>query len=800
MIRNYIYTAVRNIWKDKTSSLINIVGLAISIAVCVLILQFSSFELSYDQFHHRASDVYRVFLDIYKNGGREAQSARVSPGVAAVFQDRFPAIDAYTRMVILGPDGVLTYKDRFSGESDILLADSSFFDVFSFNLVRGNQQTAFSEPFCVVITENTARTIFGSEDPIGKSVVINAKNFDGTSLPFKVTGVIENFPANTHLHPGVLISYPTLFEFVGHRFDDSWSWNETYTYFRLRPNTSPLDLEASFPKVVRQFNPQLQNQQLDWIYKLQPVTDIHLHSDLQHEVSVNGKAMYVYLLLTVGVVIILLAYINYINLVIVKAMQRAKEVGVRKVSGAYRTQIITQFFVESLLVNGIALMLAVIFSSLARPLIVNLFGITFSDTVFSHPPTWIGFSTLLLAVICGSGFYPALVLSGYKPIMALKGGYASGKSAETIRKLFVTGQFAIAMILIALTLATIVQVRFMQQQSLGFNPQQVMVIKAPKAHDYGYGSNFSGFQNKISQLAHVSSVSGSNVVPGQEIYWYDDQVTINGKETSGVFSMLAVSQNYFSHYGIPLIAGRLFTEIAEDQNRWIINESALPLLGFEHAEQALGQQLNNKEIIGVVKDFHHQSLKTAIAPILFTAGNAFNYYTVRLETDDLAGTVADIKEAYTKLFPGSPYEYFFLDEFLNIQYRAELLFNFLFGLFSGLAIFVACMGLFGLSSYLTLKRSKEIGIRKVMGASVASLVGLLTRDFTKLMVIAGIVATPIAYVIIERWVQNYAFRVEVTWWLLVAPVIVTLILALAVISLQTIRTALINPTLCLRHE
>src|SRR5688572_19479780 len=643
MIRNYLHIAFRSLLKNKDSSLINIFGLAISIAVCALIVQFTSFELSYDQFHQRAESIYRVYLDIYKNGSREVQSARVSPGVAAVFEDEFPEIDAYTRMVMLGPDGVLTYKDRYSGESDIILADSSFFEVFSFDLLRGNKQTAFTEPFCVVITENTARTIFGSEDPLGKSVVINAKNFDGTSLPFKVTGVIENFPINTHLHPGVLISYPTLFEFVGHRFDESWSWNETYTYFRLAPNVDPLDLESRFPNVVHQFNRQLTDQQLDWIYKLQPVTDIHLHSDLQHEISVNGKATYVYMLVTVGILIILIAYINYVNLVTVKAMQRAKEVGVRKVSGAHRTQIIIQFFVESLFVNGIALMLAIILSSLASPLIADLFDITFSDTVFSHPPMWLGFSALLLAVICGSGIYPAFILSGYKPIMALKGGYARGKSAETIRKLLVTGQFAVAMILIAFTLAAMVQVRYMQRQSLGFDPEPIVVIKSPKAHDYGYGGNFSGFQNKISLLSHVSSVSASNVVPGQEIYWYDDQVAVNGKDASGVFSMLAVGQNYFSHYNITLISGRLFTENPQDQNKWIINESAVRLLGFVDAEQALGQQLNDKEIIGVVKDFHHQSLKSSIPPILFTAGHEFNYYTVKLETNDLSNTLAEIK-------------------------------------------------------------------------------------------------------------------------------------------------------------
>jgi putative ABC transport system permease protein len=800
MIRNYIAIAFRSLLKNKTLNLINILGLAISIGACILIVQFTSFELSYDRFHKDAGDVYRVYLDIYKNGSREAQSARVSPAVASAFQNEFSAIDAYTRMVILGPDGVLTYKERYSGESDILLADSSFFDVFSFNLLRGNKQTAFSEPFCVVITENTAKTIFGDEDPLGKTVVINAKNFDGTSVPFKVTGVIENFPSNTHLHPGVLISYPTLFEFVGHRFDDSWSWNETYTYFRLRPNTNAKNLELMFRKIVHLFNRQLADKQLDWIYKLQPITDIHLRSDLQHEISVNGKAVHVYLLMMVGLLIILIAYVNFVNLVTVKAMQRAKEVAVRKISGAFRKQLITQFFMESLLVNGIALALAIVLSDLTRPLIRDHFNITFSDTFFSQPGMWIGFSIFLLAVVCGSGLYPALILSRYKPIIALKGGYTQGTSASTVRKLFVTSQFTVAIILIALTMTAIVQVRFMQRQFLGFNAEQIVVIKSPKAYDYGYGGNFSSFQDKVSLQSHVHSVSGSNVVPGQEIYWYDDQVTINGNETSGVFSMLAVAQNYFDHYNIPLVAGRFFTENPQDQNRWIINESAIKLLGFKDAEQAVGQQLNNSEIIGVVKDFHHESLKTAIPPILFTAGQAFNYYTVKLETSHITNSLTEIKAAYTKLFPGSPYEYFFLDDFFDSQYKADLMFNDLFGLFSGLAILVACLGLFGLSSYLTLRRSKEIGIRKVMGASVVSVVILLTRDLVKLVLIAGILAIPIAYIIIERWVENFAFQIQITWWLLAVPVVITLLLALAVISIQTIRTALINPNLCLRYE
>ena len=798
MLRNYLTITFRNLLKNKVFSLINILGLAIGMAACLLILQYVSFELSYDQFHENTEDTYRVTLDIYKNGEREAQSARVAPAVATAFQNEFPAIDTYTRVVILGPDGVLTYEDQYTGEEGILLADSAFFDVFSFNLLHGNRQTAFNEPFCVVITENTARILFGEEDPMGKSVVINADNFDGTSLPFKVTGVIENFPENSHLQPGVLISYPTLFEFVGHQFDNSWNWNETYTYVRLNPNADPEALEAKFPEVVHQFNQQLAEDQLDWQYKLQPITDIHLYSDLQHEVSVNGNGFYVWFLAAVGILILLIAYINFVNLVTVKALQRAKEVGIRKVSGAYREQLIFQFFLESLLVNAIALFLGITLLQLATPFFSDLFDVQLSFITNSHPEMWIGFAIFMLLLVFGSGFYPAFVLSQYKPAKVLKGNFTQGKFGNTLRKSLVTGQFAIALVLIALTLTAGMQIRYMQQQSLGFRPEQVVVVKSPKAYDYGYGNNFSAFKNKVTSLAQVKSVSGSGAIPGQEIYWYNDRVTINGEETDGVFSTLPVAQNYFSQYNIPLMSGRLFTEPSRE--KWMINETAMRLLGFEDAGQAVGQQLNDGEILGVVQDFHHESLKTAIAPMLFFCGQAFNYYTIKIETTQIPNTLAEIEAAYVELFPGSPYEYFFLDEFFNRQYKAEQQFNTLFSLFSALAIFIACLGLFALSSYAATQRTKEIGIRKVLGASVQSIVTLLSKDFIKLVFIASVLALPIAYWVMQKWLDNYAFRIDIGWWLLAAPVVLVLLLALITVSVQTIRTALTNPAKSLRYE
>ncbi|HLF34238.1 MAG TPA: FtsX-like permease family protein [Cyclobacteriaceae bacterium] len=775
-------------------------GLATGMASCLLIWQYVSFELSYDTFHDRGDDIYRVYLDIYKNGRREAQSARVSPGVAAAFQHEFPEIETCTRMVILGPDGVLTHGDKFSGESDILLADTAFFDVFSFNLLQGDEQSAFLEPFCVVITENTARAIFGNENPLGESIVINAKNFDNTSIPFKVTGVIENFPTNTHLRPAVLISYPTLFEFVGHRFDDSWNWNETYTYFRLRPNTDFKSVESRFAEVVHRFNGQLAGQGLDWEYQLQPLRSIHLYSDLQHEFSVNGNARNVYFLAAVGILILLTAYFNFINLATIKAMERAREVGIRKISGAYRGQIIAQFILESLLINFISLVAAFLLLSVVTPHFNALFNIDLTFIFNANPGMWIGLLAFLLLLILGSGIYPAFILSRYKPAVVLKGQLTRGRPGRTLRQILTTWQFSVAIILIALTITAGMQIRHMQRQSLGFNPEQIVIIKAPKAYDYGYSNNFSGFRDKLSSISHINSVSASIVIPGQGIYHYDDRVTIDGEETSGVFSMLVVDHNYFAHYQIPLVAGRLFTGSSQDQVNWIINETAVRLLGFGDAEQAVGRKLNNGEIIGVVKDFHHESLKTAIPPMLFNCGTEFNYYSVSLNTGQLSNTLTAIKSAYEKLFPGSPYEYFFLNEFFNRQYTADKKFNDLFGLFSGLAIFIASLGLFGLSSHTAALRTREIGIRKVMGATTRNIISLLSRDYISLIIIASLLALPIAYLIIQKWLENYAYRISIDWWLMLIPVVIVLLIALLTVSLQTVKTALADPVEALRCE
>ena len=803
MIKNYFKIALRTLWKGKLFSLITILGLALGMAAGWMIFRYVTYELSYDRFHTSADNTYRVYQRIYKDGNLHAQTARVAPAVATAFQENFSSVENYTRMVILGPDGVLTHQDRYASEKEIYLADSAFFSIFDFPLLLGNPQTALLEPFSVVISESAAKKLFGEESPLGKTITIDADNFDGQSPEFKVTGVMADMPENTHLEIGVLVSYPTLFEFVGHRFDNSWEWNNTYTYLRLTKNTDPKTLESEFLPIVQQFNEKrFAEANVNWQFGLQPLPSIHLHSDLQNEASVNGSALYVYLLAALALLILLIAYINFVNLTTVKALRRAREVGIRKVAGAKRGQLIRQFFLETLLINLIALSVATLIIYLTFPIVAEEFGLNVSTTIDVPPAVLIGVILWLLALVVGSGFYPAFILSGYQTMKVLKGQFSRSAPGASLRKALVVGQFALAFVFISLTLVTSEQIYFMQQQDLGFNPEQVVALKAPKAIDYGYGNNFTRFQQIASTIPNVLSASASNTVPGQDIYGFADQVTVNGEETSGVFSIQSVASNYFQQYDIEVLAGRTFNE--GNDRQIVINHSALNLLGFDSAEEALGKTLDQNgqqgDIIGVVHDFHHQSLREAIEPILFQSQRVFNYYTVKVQTNNLSQTLEKLQENYQSLFPGSPFEFFFLDEFFNRQYQSERQFNALFRLFSGLAVIIACLGLLALSSFNLTQRTKEIGIRKVLGASVNNLILLLSTDYLKLIGIALVIAIPLANYFATEWLSNFAYAIDISVGLLLLPGLIILALTLLTISGQTLTAAQRNPVNSLREE
>ncbi len=521
MLRNYIKIAFRTFGRSKFFSFITIFGLALSMAAGWMIFRYVNYEFSFDRFHRSANDTYRVYQRIYKDGKLDAQTARVAPAVATAFKENFSTVVNYTRMVILGPDGVLTHQEKYASEKDIYLADSAFFSVFSFTLLLGNPQTALIEPFNVVISESSAEKLFGRENPLGKTITIDAENFDGQSPEFKVSGVMADIPENTHLEIGVLVSYPTLFEFVGHQFDDSWEWNNTYTYLQFAESTDPNTLEDEFLPIVQNFNEKrFAEANVSWQFGLQPLPSIHLHSDLQNEASVNGSAQYVYLLAALALIILLIAYINFVNLTTAKALRRAREVGIRKVAGAQRGQLIRQFFLETLLVNMIAVLLAASIFYLTFPIVAEKLGLNTKTIVRTSPDMLIGIVLCLLALVIGSGFYPAFILSGYQPIKVLKGQFARSTPGASLRGALVVWQFALAFVFISLTLIASQQIHFMQQQNLGFDPEQVIVLKAPKSVNYGYGLNnrFPQFQQAISSLTGVLTFQEVHLFRGRRFF------------------------------------------------------------------------------------------------------------------------------------------------------------------------------------------------------------------------------------------------------------------------------------------
>lgn len=802
MLKNYIKIAWRNLAKHKSYSFINISGLAIGITACLLIIKYVSYETSYDDFHAKSNQLFRVTVDLFKEGELTTQSARVAPAVASSFTAEIPEIENFTRMIILGDDGVVSYGDKAVGESNMYLTDNSFFELFSFPLISGNAAASLSEPFTIVLSQQVSEALF-DDNPIGKIVTVNADNFDGQSVQFEVTGVMKEIPANSHIQPNVLISYPTLYQFVGHRFDNSWNWNETYTYFQLHEEAFPEQVEAKFPPIFERQNKQMTDEQnVNWQYNLQAVSDIHLHSDLQYEAGVNGNATYIYFLLIVSLLVLFVAYINYINLTTVQSFKRMAEVGVRKVSGAHRGQLITQFMAESVIKNFLAVSLALVLYELLSPLLTTQFGLPGDPGMGLNIFYLFALGLLVLVLTIGGSLYPAFIVSRYQPAEVLKGSHSKSLPGCSLRKILVATQFAAFVVLIAITAIVYRQVEYMKNQDPGFTSDQIVIVKAPKSVHNLEQISFTQFRDQISSFADIMSVSGSATVPGEEIYQYSDQININQKQIAGVFSLLPVEPGFFDQYNIELLEGEPLRNNGRDEI--IINEEALQVLGFDQPSEVIGQVLMNNghksEIKGVVKNYHHENLKLAIEPIIFFGTDAPNYYSIEINSANAGATLSLIQTQFEELFPGSPYQYFFLNDFYNQKYNAEEQFNILFGIFTALATIVAFIGLFGLTSYSAELRTKEIGIRKVLGANIANIVALLSKDFIKLVIIGFVIAIPIAWYAMNQWLANFAYRIEIGPGIFALAGGAALLIALLTVSWQSVKAALMNPVESLKNE
>ena len=807
MFKNYFKIAWRNMKRHKAYSGINILGLAIGIAACLLILQYVAYELNYENFQVNKDRIYRVQQDRYDKGKLSTQWAAGAYAVGNSFKDAIPEIEDYVKVVQNGRVTTEVNNQPLKVEK-VYFATNSFFSVFTYPLIAGNKSNALEEPFKAALSESTAKKIFGTTNVIGKPLELNRNS------NYTITAVYKDAPANTQLKPDMLLSYATFVKRTtdssGNGPETAWEWDGCLTYLLLHKGADPAVVEKKFVSIADKFTHEdMKKYNAAVVYHLQPLRNIHLYSHYMGEPGQNGDGKTVYLLLGIAFFIVIIAWVNYINLATARAITRAREVGVRKAVGSQRRQLIVQFLSESALLNCFALVIAIVMVLLAIPGFNRLSGQHLSFSLFGEINFWIGLLSLFLIGVFFSGLYPAFVLSGFKPIDVLKGKMSGTKQSSFLRKSLVVFQFTASLFLLIGTVTVYRQIQYMRKQSLGINIDQTLVIPPPIVGiDSTFLQKMTSFKQELQQQSSIRDIAVSTSISGEPVNWNAGGIKLVGANESSQnqYRVIGVDYDYIKTYGLKLIAGRPFSkDFGSDKHSVIFNKKGIEQLGFNNPAEALGKKIDfwgeQYTIEGVTENFHQQSLREAYEPLILRLIPDVNgYLSVKTKSAKAGETIELVKAEWKKFFPGNTFEYFFLDDHFDEQYKADQRFGQVFTLFTSLAILVACLGLFGLASFTTLQRTKEIGIRKVLGASVTNILRLLFREFAVLLLIAFVIAVPIAWFTTSNWLQGYAFRIGLQWTFFVLPFVAIIVIALITVSFQSIKAAIANPVKSLRTE
>ena len=824
MYSNYFKIAFRTLSRNKVFAFIHILGLTIGTAACLLIMQYVYFEKSYDTFHENAENIYRVPIEYSKGFGAFPKTAATHPALGPAMKADFPEVEDFARLfhpANMGMKLAFSYTGKpgqrvSAAEDKIYFADSSFFNIFSFPFKLGDPKTALSAPNTVVLSATMAKKYFGNENPIGKTINANGR------AELTVSGVFEDIPDNSHINFNGLISFHTFF---GRPFGptSAWLWPEFYTYVLLKPESNPKAIAARFPKFTKKYMASIHKEHnFQTYFSLQPLLDIHLKSECANEIVATGSERTVSFLSLLALFILIIAWVNYINLSTSKAIERAKEVGVRKVVGAEKKQLIGQFLVEATLLNGVSIILGVLLANIFLPQFAQLTGKNIGNALLnsqllSQPIFWL---ILLGVTLLGgllSGFYPAIVLSAFRPVQVLKGYLHKSKQTVSLRKALVSFQFILSIVLIAGTLLITNQLSFMANKELGYEKDQVLVIKSPLITDSTTTLKTTALKTELLQYPAITSFTKSTEVPGKLIALRSESRKEGlDKEANISMHLKSIDDQFLSTFNIPLVAGRNFTETERsnpfdsDNTKILLNEILATRLGFRNPEDALGKSILFKlgpedrkaQVIGVVKNYHQRSLKEDYDPILYLhpSYDPWKYYSLNIQTEDWGETIAMIEKKYEATFAGNSFEYFFLDDFFDRQYRAEQQFGKVCQLIAALAIFVACLGFFGLSTLLLAQRRKEIGIRKILGASPQRILLLVSKDFIYMLLMANVIAVPIIFYFGRQWLNNFAFNTGLSWPIFVLPILFLLSIVFVIVGIQMYRTAILNPIISLRNE
>jgi putative ABC transport system permease protein len=795
MFKNYLKIAWRSIRKNKISSVINITGLTIGLTCCLLIALYIRHELSYDKFQVKGDRIARVIME-YKIGNDGKAGTFTSTKVFPEFKRQFPEVISGVRMS--QTSRVTKYGEKLFNEKRFLFADSTFFDVFSFRLIKGMPGQVLNAPKTIVLTEDAARKYFGNDDPVGKILKTGSDATD-----FLVTGVMENCPSNSQLKFDMVASFSSL----GQAQELTW-WNANFTTYLL------LKDPASFESLSRKIPPFMKKEfanepSVSLNYHLEPYTSVHLHSP--HDgFEPNNNIVYIYVLAGIALLILAIACFTYINLSTARSMERAREVGIRKVVGAVRKQIFWQFIGESVLITCIALLLSIGTAILVLPWFNTLADKNLSAFDVIQPAVLLTGLGIITVISLLAGSYPALILSGFQPVKVLKGAFKNSNSGLWLRKSLTVFQFAISVFLIIATFTIQHQLNFIRNKKLGYDRDQVLVLPT----DSKILKSIDLLKIELKKNGHVRHIAMAYNTPNhiQGGYSMKNNMMVNA-ENMGVTAN-PVDQDFIKTTGLELIAGSDYSlqdmkDIAnEDQSKnvyqFIINESAAAALGWK-PQEAIGKKMSLGDdrpgfVKGVIKDFHFESLHNTIKPLVLFPGDWFSVIMVKLDGRDIAHTIADIGNTWKELVPHRPFEYHFLDEDFNKMYMSEMKMGQILNVFAGMAVLLACLGLFGLSSYTAQQRIKEIGIRKVLGASLPQLATILSRDFIKLAFIAFLLAAPLAWLAMSDWLQNFNYRVSLSWWIFLLAGSLSLLIALLTVSIQAIKVALQNPVKNLKAD
>jgi putative ABC transport system permease protein len=810
MFKNFLKVALRHLWKNKTFSAINIAGLSVGLAVCLLIVLYVKDELSYDKYNAQSENIYRIDADISFNGTQFTSAVSPAPLVPTLKKD-YPQIVQYTRTRNYGE--ILVKKDNQNIQNhNAVFADSTFFQVFSIPMIEGNRLTALNEPNSIVIDETTARKYFNSIHVVGKTLYVDNR------VNCKITGVIKDIPPQSHFH----FSFIRPLHDTYHDDQGDWLSNNYASYVLVRPGVTKASLQKAVDATIDNYLAKqldqllhvsakdLKNSANHFIYPVMSLTDIHLYSNKSYEFEANGNITYVYIFSIIAIFILLIACVNFMNLSTARSANRAKEVGIRKVAGSLRSNLITQFLTESVVTSFLSLLLAIGIAALLIPLFNQLAGKQMSVlTLFS---TWLlpVLVALVIVVGCIAGSYPAFYLSSFQPVQVLKGSIAKGFKNSWLRSGLVIFQFFISISLIIGTIVIYNQLTYIRSREIGYNRDQLLVIN----NTYALDKKIKSFRQDMLKISGVQAAAIAGSLPTETSYsqngWFKD-ATLDAKQVN-IMTDFYADQNYIPTLGMQMTAGRNFsTDFLTDSSAVIINETASKLLGFKNplnetlyrpSGYAGNGGFSSKpfHIIGVVKDFNFNSMHDKVGPLIIELSENYGRIAMRINTQNIPALISEVEKKWNSMSPNQLFSYSFLDADFNKIYNAEQRTGKLFITFAIFAIFIACLGLFGLVTYAAEQRIKEIGVRKVLGASVGEIVAMISKDFIKLVMIAFVIAFPVGWLMMNKWLQSFAYRINISWWVFALAGLLTIAIALITVSFQAIKAAMANPVKSLRTE